>query len=285
MNIRLSSFSYYEVSFFNGGILPSFTAQQKKIILIASFAFGLLAASWYIANWYFKSKKVEKPKERSENEPPIKSESLNKQEAAINQTEDETLSNEVAALDESQDDQREASSPDKEKKDLHPIFMKTAVEDGQGKKTYPDGSVEEGEFKNDKLEGKGKRTLKGGILYAGDVFEGEFKGGLLNSQGKRTFYDQIWEGEFKDNNFQRGKITYPGGTVAKGEFTDHTLLPGDFKGCKLNGRGHLTWKNGEEVWEGEFKDHRLNGPGKRTFSDGRVEEGVFYNGDLIIPKK
>ena len=32
---------------------------------------------------------------------------------------------------------------------------------GPGKKTYPDGTVEEGEFKDDQLHGQGKATYRG----------------------------------------------------------------------------------------------------------------------------
>ena len=46
---------------------------------------------------------------------------------------------------------------------------------GSGKKTDQDGSIAEGEFVRDGLQGQGKRTLSDGT-----VEEGEFKGGFLN---------------------------------------------------------------------------------------------------------
>ena len=50
MNIKLNVFSDYAVSLFKENVLPSLTSQQKKIILIASIALGLLAAAWYFAS-------------------------------------------------------------------------------------------------------------------------------------------------------------------------------------------------------------------------------------------
>ena len=68
MNINMSSFSSYAVSLFKQSVLPSLTSQQKKIILIASLAFGLLAV-WYAACRCrcFKATKIE-----SEDKPEVK---------------------------------------------------------------------------------------------------------------------------------------------------------------------------------------------------------------------
>lgn len=52
MNINLNSFSNGVNLFFKESVLPSVTAQQKKILMIASIAFGFLVAC-YLANRYF----------------------------------------------------------------------------------------------------------------------------------------------------------------------------------------------------------------------------------------
>ena len=49
MNICFNSLSNCSASFLKESILPSLTSLQKKIIVIASIAFGLLAAL-YLAN-------------------------------------------------------------------------------------------------------------------------------------------------------------------------------------------------------------------------------------------
>lgn len=59
MNICLNSFSSYSASFLKETILPSLTSQQKKIIVIASIAFGLLAALYVASRCCFGSTEKE----------------------------------------------------------------------------------------------------------------------------------------------------------------------------------------------------------------------------------
>jgi hypothetical protein len=92
--------------------------------------------------------------------------------------------------------------------------------DGQGKRTYLDGSVWEGDFDNGHLNGKGKK-----ILANGTIEEGNFKRDLLNGKGKVTIPkgDTI-EGFFKDGKLNGfGKITHPDGTVEEGLFENGVL--------------------------------------------------------------
>ena len=84
--------------------------------------------------------------------------------------------------------------------------------------TVAGGSVYEGEFKNNKLHGKGKMTCADST-----VAEGEFKNDKLHGQGKMTFVDgTVYDGKFKDNNLYNGKIGYCDGgdsdTIHEGEF-------------------------------------------------------------------
>ena len=52
MSIRLSSVSTYSLAFMKERIVPSFTPQQKKIIVIAALALGFLAAAWmFMTHW------------------------------------------------------------------------------------------------------------------------------------------------------------------------------------------------------------------------------------------
>ena len=58
MNINFKFYTY-TLSFLRESLLPSFTARQKEILLIASIAFGILAASWYVASrCLFTGKKI-----------------------------------------------------------------------------------------------------------------------------------------------------------------------------------------------------------------------------------
>ena len=56
---------------------------------------------------------------------------------------------------------------------------KDGKENGQGEKTDANGNVYEGEFKDDKTHGQGKMTHANG-----DVYKGQFKNGMIHGQGK-----------------------------------------------------------------------------------------------------
>ena len=81
---------------------------------------------------------------------------------------------------------------------------------GQGKKTYSNGDVYEGEFKFILPEGQGKKTYSNG-----DVYEGEFKNGVPEGQGKQTFLGgDVYEGAFKNGYREgQGKYTFANGDV------------------------------------------------------------------------
>ena len=76
----------------------------------------------------------------------------------------------------------------------------------KGKKTDKSGFIVEGEFKDDKLHGKGTMTDQYGLIRV----EGEFKAGKLHGKGK--IIDEyglvIAEGEFIDGKLL-GKGTMP----------------------------------------------------------------------------
>lgn len=244
MNINFCSFSGYAVSLMKESVLPSFTAQQKKILVIASIAFAILAALYAASRCCFEAE----------------------------------------------------------------------VLNGPGKKTYPNGSVHEGEFKDGKLHGQGKITYRDGFDAEGKfmdtgkisfsnvrgIEEGEFKDGKLNGQGKHTDPDGIVsEGEFKDGFLCQGKRTLPifadgkGGTVFEGQFTDGRYLHGKGKKVFLHNEtieegifdfGRLIQgtikKSDGQVAEGKFEDGKLYGIGRKTLSDGTVEEG-WFTGDIL----
>lgn len=165
------------------------------------------------------------------------------------------------------------------------------LEDGQGKTIDFFGYVQEGEFKDGKLNGQGRKEY-----FMGGVQEGEFKDGELNGQGKDTFFGDDWaskifgfrgdcvrEGEFKDGRLH-GKGTLQAADYKKyfffGDFIPGHLAEGTFEHGDLNGNGEITYP-GERTEEGEFKDSLLHGQGKRTYDNGKVEEGAFKNGSFV----
>ena len=62
------------------------------------------------------------------------------------------------------------------------------------KETFANGDVYEGEHKDGKQHGQGKK-----VFVKGDLYLGEWKDGLQNGQGTYTFANgDVFEGEFKD---------------------------------------------------------------------------------------
>ena len=132
---------------------------------------------------------------------------------------------------------------------------------GKGKLTFiwnnKIRSVDEGEFKNDELNGQGKYTQ-----YKGDgktiyfIEEGNFSNGELNGQGKFTSY--------KDD----GKtIIY--------------TYEGNYIDGKKNGYGKETHSKFNYVYEGEWVNDRKNGQGTKTYADGRVQSGTWKNDGFV----
>ena len=128
----------------------------------------------------------------------------------------------------------------------------------EGKQTYPNGKVEKGIFKEERLIqpeyiqslepvehlGLGVNAIKVVAL------EGECIDKKLFGKGKATFTNgDVWKGEWKFGHFRQGKRILHDGTVE----------------------------------DGEFKANKLDGKGKRIYSHGYVEEGLFKDGNFIGP--
>jgi hypothetical protein len=235
MNVNLNFFSNSALSFFRESVLPSLTARHKKILVVVSLAFGLLAACLAINRWCLTSdRKVKQSKDKARG--------LEGQETKTNSDGDLLTGKFINGL-----------------------------LNGQGKIIRSNGrGILEGEFKDNKLCGQGKKTDADG-----DKYEGEFKDNKLNGQGRVVFdRGSQWIGEFKDDLLHgQGTAIDRNGEVAEGMFLYGVL----------HGQGKKTYPDGTKE-EGEFRNKYLFGQGKRTYSDGEVEEGIFEANKLIKPK-
>jgi hypothetical protein len=191
---------------------------------------------------------------------------------------------------------------------------------GFGIRYYDNGEKQdEGQFKNDKLNGQGcsyfynpigvirlqgifeNDNLINGIEYNSDgqkKYEGIFKdGNILNG----IAYDnglKFYEGEFKSDEetaedgicHGKGKLFFDDGNFSEGDFVDGELIKGKktllnlafLEGDFVDGeliKGNITYDSGL-VYEGDFVENKLNGKGKLTLGDGSVFEGDFVNGEL-----
>ena len=188
---------------------------------------------------------------------------------------------------------------------------------GRKKKVYRDGNKYDGDFVEDKRQGKGtyirvtdKATYSGewynNVRHGYGVeeipsndgtqrYEGEWKEDKRCGFGK-ILYDNgdRYEGEWLDNlRHGQGKFYYTNGNFYEGGwlsnkkegvgtyiFANGTRYDGELKNDKINGRGICHYADGE-VYEGEWLDGKWHGKGKRSLQDGTVQDGYFENGKFV----
>jgi antitoxin component YwqK of YwqJK toxin-antitoxin module len=171
--------------------------------------------------------------------------------------------------------------------------FKDDLMDGQGKKYYPNGKLMyTGDFRIGKMDGAGKLYHNDGSLWYAAHFEQDNISGF----GAVYFeYGYRLEVELKDGN-PEGKGTYFNGD-------NKIVFIGEFKNGMKNGFGTFYYDNGNimnegvfvnrelvsgklyyetgELWyEGEFSDLKPDGQGKMYLKNGAVEfEGKFHAGE------
>lgn len=115
------------------------------------------------------------------------------------------------------------------------------------------------------------------------------------SSGTIPFNGGTYTGELNAANQPHGSGKYVSGN---GDY----IYEGNYVNGKGNGKGRMTWKNGEfyegdfvnglregkgkytmangDVYEGEHADGIRHGKGKLTYANGKVEEGIWSYGEL-----
>jgi hypothetical protein len=174
------------------------------------------------------------------------------------------------------------------------------VDEPDEKFDYPDGSQAIGKFawNSGEREFNGKVSNFRGTKIEEGIFivHGKDSKPILD-KGKRTKNGIIEEGEFIDGELEKGKKTYPDGTILDGNFdwqiklTKGTrILPngtkeeGKFERNQLNGKGKVTIPKGDTI-EGFFRDGKLDGFGRIIHHDGSIKEGLFKMGELVEERK
>lgn len=115
--------------------------------------------------------------------------------------------------------------------------------------SYSNGDFYEGEWKDNKIHGRGLY-----IYSNGDKYEGSFVNAMKHGEGKISFGSQsLWAGD---------------------EYT------GEFINDKFHGQGVYIYSNGGR-YVGEFQDNKKHGPGKITYADGESVSGVWRYDKLI----
>ena len=166
---------------------------------------------------------------------------------------------------------------------------------GYGKARYEDGTVNEGEFKNQRLV-KGKHitegfTYEGTFQYDKETNTNYYKKGKLYS----TKHSGGYEGDFlKFSSHGYGVLTYKNGNIYKGGFANnkaegdgtYTTPEYEFVGKVSDGKmisGTVTYKNGESYIgeirndEGVGSEWHMHGKGTYFYKNGEVYEGEWRN--------
>lgn len=129
----------------------------------------------------------------------------------------------------------------------------------------------DGEFVNDKKQGKGK------LIYNenGNIYEGEFNNDDINGYGTYTFSNKhIYQGQFYNGLFHgKGMYKWPDGCYFNGEYV-HGVR---------EGMGEYKFTNGK-IYEGPFTKGKPNGKGIIK-SGGKNYKCEFENGKLLTDIK
>ncbi|KRX06735.1 hypothetical protein PPERSA_09137 [Pseudocohnilembus persalinus] len=123
--------------------------------------------------------------------------------------------------------------------------------------------VYEGEFKNDRFEGRGSIQFQNN-----DNFQGNFLNGVIEGQGILKTSEYTYQGNFK--NGQKSDV--------KGQliYSNQDKYIGGFIKDKKNGEGKIIYRDGNE-YEGEWFDDLKQGKGILKFTNGDRYEGEFQN--------
>lgn len=184
------------------------------------------------------------------------------------------------------------------------------VKNGFYKVNDKDGSYYEGNYVDDKKQGKGTLVKPDGTKYVGDFLDNNlngkvvvsysngdhYAGGMINNlrdgSGKYTYaaggyYDGMWKagvkngyaifqntnGDVYEGNFVNGLIH---DTQGKMKFKDGTSYLGAFTNGKMTGQGTRYYSNG--LYRGAFVDGVREGYGVFEWESGNSYEGYWKNG-------
>jgi hypothetical protein len=163
----------------------------------------------------------------------------------------------------------------------------------QGKGTFltNDGDKYEGDFTKGKPNGKGTREYKNGDKYYGDFINGNMHGYGIYTFKNGDKYDGGW---LNGNFHGKGTLTYSDGDEYVGEWLNSkkhgngifTLsgnkLIGEFIDDRLKNGTYID-KNGDK-YVGGLLSGKPQGYGIYTFADGRINKGIFENGNFVGEK-
>jgi hypothetical protein len=149
----------------------------------------------------------------------------------------------------------------------------------KGKKTMPDGRTWEGEFEDALVKGN-TYLVKGRFRDSlGTELTGVWKSGHQDLEGTDVWPDGTkYVGVWKEGGKSGGTITWRDGREYKG---DWEIIVG--KPDLPDGEGTMTWLDGRK-YTGGFMHGKMQGNGKMAYADGKVEEGIWRDGQFEGPE-
>ena len=158
---------------------------------------------------------------------------------------------------------------------------------GQGKRTWADGTVYEGEWENNTAQGKGIKTYNNGSQYSGHFINGE----RANQGTMKWRNGEIYTGQWKnDQPNGEGTKTFTNGATYTGQFimgeqsgegkyiyADSSYYQGGWKNNAPQGLGTLTFISGDK-YQGNFSQGHPNGFGEFFYANGDRYTGQWRNG-------
>jgi hypothetical protein len=152
------------------------------------------------------------------------------------------------------------------------------------------GSIYEGECKDEIAHRNGKWINCNGEIYEGEFKEGIPHGKVKYSNSKGDFYS----GDY-NNGIQSGKGVYfhGSGNIYSGNFLygmpngkgifffmNGDIYSGNFSNGLPNEKGMYFYSNGK-TYSGKYKEGKRDGNGVMLFADGSIYSGLFENGSTI----
>jgi hypothetical protein len=135
---------------------------------------------------------------------------------------------------------------------------------GNGKITWANGDVFDGDLQKGQRHGKGLFIWANGNRYNGDWVEDSPRGtGILQFANGNLYEGEVVNGTPKG----KGRMAYASGDSYVGQF--EAGVP--------QGKGLYVWKNGQQ-FEGDWANGKSNGQGRLKFASGDVFEGAVREG-------
>ncbi|PNY04144.1 phosphatidylinositol-4-phosphate 5-kinase [Trifolium pratense] len=159
---------------------------------------------------------------------------------------------------------------------------------GKGLIIFPSGNKYEGEFSGNWYHGKGTHTWKDGRIYIGDWEKNKMNGRGIMKWANGDVFDGCWSNGLRHGN---GKFMWSNGRIYEGDWVDGKMTgkgmiissssgnkyEGEFFGNFRHGNGTQTWTDGS-IYIGNWTEDKMDGKGSMKWANGAAYDGCWSNG-------